>query len=62
MLKFSKILFLPQFPKCSIHLTSVVLDDFYSILGVNPKSTQAQIKEAYYKLSKMYHPDMNQVI
>ena len=34
--------------------------DFYSILEVPRKATQAQIKSAYYKLSMKYHPDKNQ--
>jgi DnaJ family protein C protein 30 len=29
-------------------------------LGLTPHATQAQIKEAYYKLSMKYHPDRNQ--
>lgn len=31
--------------------------DHYSSLGISPKSTQADIKAAYYKLSMVYHPD-----
>ncbi|XP_022093301.1 dnaJ homolog subfamily C member 30-like isoform X2 [Acanthaster planci] len=34
--------------------------NFYTVLGVSPKATQSQIKGAYYKLSKIYHPDVNQ--
>jgi len=34
--------------------------DYYSILEVPRKATQAQIKSAYYKLSMKYHPDQNQ--
>lgn len=34
--------------------------DFYSILEVPRRATQAQIKSAYYKLSMKYHPDQNQ--
>ncbi|CAB3220368.1 unnamed protein product [Arctia plantaginis] len=29
----------------------------YEVLGVTPKSTQSEIKTAYYKLSKVHHPD-----
>ncbi|KAJ0173102.1 hypothetical protein K1T71_011278 [Dendrolimus kikuchii] len=29
----------------------------YDVLGITPKATQSDIKSAYYKLSKVYHPD-----
>ena len=31
----------------------------YDVLEVTPKSTQSQVKTAYYKLSKQYHPDIS---
>ena len=31
--------------------------DFYQILGVPPRSTEQDIKKAYYKLAQKYHPD-----
>jgi len=35
------------------------MKDYYKILGVNKKSTKDDIKGAYRKLSKKYHPDIN---
>lgn len=32
----------------------------YDALGITPKATQADVKNAYYKLSMQYHPDRNE--
>lgn len=31
----------------------------YDVLHISPTATQSQIKNAYFKLSKLYHPDVN---
>jgi curved DNA-binding protein CbpA len=35
------------------------LASYYEVLGLTPKSTQKEIKRAYFQLAKQYHPDVN---
>ncbi len=36
------------------------MSNWYHVLGVTPQADAAQIKQAYRKLAKQYHPDRNQ--
>jgi curved DNA-binding protein CbpA len=34
--------------------------NYYAILGILPSATKEEIRRAYHKLAKLYHPDVNQ--
>ena len=56
MFKLNKILQNQPFTFISLSYFS----DLYSLLGVNPASSFAEIREAYLEKVKLYHPDKNQ--
>ena len=33
--------------------------DYFKVLGVQKTANEAEIKSAFYKLAKQYHPDLN---
>lgn len=52
-----------QIEKLLFHTTTVLAaptTDYYAILLLDKNADKHQIKAAYYKLSKQYHPDINQ--
>ncbi|XP_055611350.1 dnaJ homolog subfamily C member 30, mitochondrial [Uranotaenia lowii] len=49
----------PIIQRC-ISIYKILQSSHYDALGITPNSTQNDIKQAYYKLSKLYHPDRNE--
>ncbi|XP_065092068.1 dnaJ homolog subfamily C member 30, mitochondrial-like [Ochlerotatus camptorhynchus] len=48
----------PLVHRC-ISICSILQRSHYDSLGLTPAATQNDIKQAYYKLSKLHHPDKN---
>ena len=36
-----------------------MIDDPYKVLGLGPDASDEEIKQAYRRLAKKYHPDLN---
>ena len=45
--------------KLFIRNFSKAFENYYDLLKVSSKASQEEIKSAYYKISKDYHPDLN---
>ena len=43
----------------SFHTSAIQRKDYYEVLNIKRNSSRQDIKLAYYKLSKQYHPDVN---
>ena len=40
--------------------SKLAASQYYKILGIDPKASQKEIKSAYYQMSKLHHPDINE--
>lgn len=49
-----------HFERCYLEGNRMEYKDYYSILDVDRKASQQEIKKAYRKLARKYHPDVNQ--
>ena len=43
----------------TFHTSTLISKNYYDVLGLTPRASDAQVKSAYYRLSKQFHPDLN---
>ena len=46
-------------PKRAFRTSSILYKDFYDELSCHKSASQDDLKKAYFKLAKKYHPDVN---
>merc|ERR1712073_98076 len=58
------VIFIPNLVHCFNYSTLSKVDTsqpfaYYEILGIKRDAKQSEVKQAYFKLAKVYHPDVN---
>ncbi|KRZ12309.1 DnaJ -like protein subfamily A member 3, mitochondrial, partial [Trichinella zimbabwensis] len=47
--------------RCFASMKGSTPETYYDVLGVSKDASMQEIKEAYFSLSKQYHPDLNKI-